>query len=758
MFRLLVENVKDYAIFVVDPEGRVQTWSAGAEGLLGYREDEIIGQSVDRFFTPEDVQAGVPRQEMQKALATGRGEDDRCHIRKDGSRFWSSGVMTPLRDEGGTLRGFAKIMRDWTEFRQADDARKDALAYAENIVATVREPLVVLDADLRVRSANRSFYSTFHVAKEETEGRLLYDLGNRHWDIPALRKLLEEILPQNTVFNDFEVAHDFPAIGRKVMLLNARRIYRKGNDTELILLAIEDITERRRAEEGRRELETRFTSLVKNIKGHAIFTLDPEGRITSWNVEAERILGYSEAEALGQHFSFIFPPEVVAQGWPDPELRTALAQGRAEGERWHLRKSGERFWALGIVTPTQDASGKHTGFSKILRDMTDHKRAEEALREADHHKDEFLAMLAHELRNPLAPIRNALHIMNQPGAGGEMVQQVRDMAERQVQHMARLLDDLLDVSRISRGRIELRREVVGVAAVVSRTVEAVRPLMEERRHELTVALPARPLQVEADSARLEQVLTNLLNNAAKYTEAGGHIWLTAGREGGEAVLRVRDTGIGIAPDMLPRIFDLFVQAERRLDRSQGGVGIGLTLVKKLVELHGGRIQASSDGLGRGSEFVVRLPAPSEWPAQQKARAAGTTAEVELPRRRVLVVDDNQDAAESLAMMLRLAGQDVLTAYEGRSALTQAQGFRPEVVFLDIGLPGMDGYEVARRLREQQSPEKPLIVAVTGWGQEEDRRRCYEAGFDGHLVKPVEPELLRQFLAHPKLAKHPSSKS
>jgi CheY-like chemotaxis protein len=319
------------------------------------------------------------------------------------------------------------------------------------------------------------------------------------------------------------------------------------------------------------------------------------------------------------------------------------------------------------------------------------------------------------------------------------------MAERQVQHMARLLDDLLDVSRVSRGKIELRKESVDMTAVLQRTVEGVRPLMEERGHQFTLALPSEPLWVEGDPTRLEQVLTNLLNNAAKYTDPGGQIWLLASRDDDEIVLRVRDTGIGIAAEMLPRIFDLFVQAERQLDRSQGGVGIGLTLVRKLVELHGGSVEACSTGLDRGSEFVVRLPASAAEPWSRQTKAGGSRPASALIQHRVLVVDDNVDAADSLAMLVRLAGQEVRVAYDGPTALLIAEAFRPQVVFLDIGMPGMDGYAVARRLREDPELMPAVLVAMTGWGQEEDRRRSLQAGFDHHLVKPAEPAELEQML-------------
>lgn len=361
------------------------------------------------------------------------------------------------------------------------------------------------------------------------------------------------------------------------------------------------------------------------------------------------------------------------------------------------------------------------------------------LRERDRRKDEFLAMLAHELRNPLAPIRNAVQILELAGPKDQNVAAAGDLIGRQVNHLVRLVDDLLDVSRITRGKINLIKEPVEISNVIAVAVESCRPIIDERRHQLEVVMPKDSVRVRADLTRLAQVVLNLLNNAAKYTDEGGRLRLSVAVEGAQVVIRVRDNGAGIAPEMLPTIFDVFTQVDRTLDRSQGGLGLGLTLVRRLTEMHGGRVEAHSAGPGQGSEFVVRLARLTDDNRDEQKPIDGQSnaRAVHGIRRRVLVVDDNRDSAESLAMLLRVRGHEVRTAYDGQQGLAAAEDYRPGVIILDIGLPGLDGYGVARALRATPIFRDALLVALTGYGAEEDRRACYRAGFDAHLVKPVD---------------------
>jgi signal transduction histidine kinase/CheY-like chemotaxis protein len=404
------------------------------------------------------------------------------------------------------------------------------------------------------------------------------------------------------------------------------------------------------------------------------------------------------------------------------------------------------------------------------REIADRQRAEAALlnseaaarklAEADARKNEFLAMLGHELRNPLAPIRNAVKVMKQRGSEDPDLCWARDVVDHQVRQMAQLVDDLLEISRVTSGKVRLQKEVVDVATIVAYATETSRPVLEAHHHRLSIALPADTVYIDADPLRMAQVLSNLLNNAAKYTNTGGQIRLAAASEGAEVVFRVRDNGIGIPPEMLSGIFDLFTQVDHSLDHSQGGLGLGLTLVRSLVEMHGGSVQALSEGLGRGSEFVVRLPIldPSHVHAAARLSEPETTIQhkepSQAPSLRVLVVDDNVSSAQSLAMVLKLDGHDVQVAHDGQAALESVRHLRPEVVLMDIGLPGMDGYEVARRLREDAELAAGIILlaAVTGYAEDDARRRSREAGFDHHLVKPVDPDGVLALLASLEWAK------
>jgi signal transduction histidine kinase len=381
---------------------------------------------------------------------------------------------------------------------------------------------------------------------------------------------------------------------------------------------------------------------------------------------------------------------------------------------------------------------------KLLEQAKKLQEQAAALKQLDQRKDEFIAMLAHELRNPLAPILNAASVLRFMRLDNPLLSQVQAILERQARQMSRLVDDLLDVSRVTTGKVHLRKERVELRTMVERSAETMNSLLGERNHELTIQFPREPVWVDADPVRMEQVFTNLLNNAAKYTEPGGHIWVSGEREGDEVVVRVKDTGVGMCPEILPFVFDIFSQGHRALDRSDGGLGIGLAITRSLVQMHGGSIEARSEGQGRGSEFVVRLPVASPPDRPQTAELRS-----EAPGRRpfrVLVVDDNRDAAESLAMLLRLKGHEVVVAGNGDAALRAAETQEPDVVFLDIGLPGMDGYELCRRLRERQSRVRPLLVAVTGYGKDGDQERARQAGFDHYLVKPADSARVEELLA------------
>ncbi len=514
-------------------------------------------------------------------------------------------------------------------------------------------------------------------------------------------------------------------------------VYKEG-DRDVIQCNIRDITERKRTADVVRAAEERFRLMVESVKDYAIFSTDPQGLIDSWNTGAERVFGYPESEIIGQPVGTIFTPEDRASGRPESEMKTAAEKGRADDERWHLKKDGRHIFVSGTVTPIRDEAGRIQGFTKVARDITERK-------EADRRKDEFLAMLAHELRNPLSSIGNAITLLQMPNASAEHVGWSKEVIGHQVKHLARIIDDLTDVSRITRGTFELRRTRIDAAAVIDRAVDTVRPQIEEKKQQLAVSSVPGGLWCDADPTRLEQALTNLLVNATRYTEAGGHIGLTARHEGEHISFKVKDTGVGIPPAKLPEMFELFAQGDRTIARSEGGLGVGLTIIKRIAELHGGSVTAFSEGPGKGSEFTLTLPAipqPDPSPAQPP-----TASQNQESRPRILIVDDNVRTAQGFAQILTLLGNETRTAYNGHDAITEALAFRPEFILLDIGLPGMDGYQVAERLRGEGFSGS-RIIAITGYGDEEDRRRSKEAGFDFHLVKPIDVDALVSLIAQP----------
>ena len=524
------------------------------------------------------------------------------------------------------------------ELYRSNDALRVSRDYAEAIIATVQEPLLILNKELRVVRASRAFYEFFKAHREEIQNHRLGEIGEGVWDNSSLRLKLEEIVAKDTSFTEFEMVNAFPQIGEKTLLLQAHRLPSDEQRGDLILLSIDDITDRKALEEARR-------------------------------AEREHII---EEQAS--------------------DIRGLVAIDRV-------------------------------------------------LKAADQHKDEFLAMLAHELRNPLAPIRTTLDVLRGSATTDPTLEWGWNVIDRQTQHLTRLVDDLLDVARVTRGEILLQKGSISLHAVLDHAIETSRPLIDNRKQTLSLNLLSEPLYVEGDFVRLAQVFSNLLNNASKYSPEGSEIALAAVRFGHEAMITVRDNGAGISAEVLPHIFEVFAQSNRSHARSHGGLGLGLSLSRRLVELHAGSITASSEGLGRGSQFIVRLPALTDAPTKVAESNVIGDRPTESSKFRVLVVDDNVDSAEAIGRLLQLNGHDVRCAFDGASAITIAQQFGPHLILLDISLPDIDGYEVLRRLREQPRAPQPVVAAVTGFGQPEDRRHTQEAGFDHHLIKPFGPDVL-----------------
>jgi PAS domain S-box-containing protein len=504
------------------------------------------------------------------------------------------------------------------------------------------------------------------------------------------------------------------------------------------------------AEDPDHFIQRALLAAIVDSSDDAIVSKTLDGRILTWNAGATRIFGYEANEAIGRPITLIVPPELRAE---EEHILEQLRQGRRidHFDTTRVTKDGRRIAISLTVSPIRDASGRVIGASKVARDVSDRKRAEQiqqqsehALREADRRKDEFLALLAHELRNPLAPIRYALAANKKFGQSRERRRQNDEIIERQINHMSRLLDDLLDVSRIRHGTLELKKRAIELRAVVSAAIETARPALNAKHHHLSVDMPEQALRLNADAVRLAQVFSNLLINAAKYTNPGGHVQLVVSRKGDEAVISIRDNGIGLSADSLPRLFNMFSREHTTLGRAEGGLGVGLALVRGITTLHGGRVEARSEGPGKGSEFTVCLPVDTGAAASIDTERASAPAAPETALE-ILVVDDNRDAADTCAMLLEASGHHVRTAYAGQQALELGRAFRPDAVLLDIGLPDIDGYALAQQIRATAWGGRAVLVAVTGWGQSDDRLRAARAGFDEHLVKPIAGETITSLL-------------
>jgi PAS domain S-box-containing protein len=642
----------------------------------------------------------------------------------------------PARDEEDDLLHSVALQNASSILRarqRAEEALQKQSEWLRITLASIGDAVISTDADGRVTFMNGVAEFLTGWTQEEAMGqplpdvfRIINELTRQPAENPALRALQEGTvvgLANHTVL----IARD----GTERPVDDSAAPMRDGSGAMVgAVLVFRDVTERRRAEEDRARLAAIVDSSEDAIVSKAL-----DGTILTWNSGAERLFGYSSSEAIGQPITLIIPTERLGE-------ERAILEKLCRGERVEhfdtvrVSKHGRRLDISLTISPIRDGEGRIVGASKVARDITDRKRAEEALREANSRKDEFLALLAHELRNPLAPLRNGLQVMRLASGDSSAVAQARGMMERQLGHMVRLIDDLLDISRINRNKMELRRSRLLLADVLSNAVETVRPLIDASELTLAVSLPSEPHALDADLTRLAQVFGNLLANSAKYTKRGGHIWLSALRRGEEVVVSVRDDGIGIPAESLSSIFDLFSQVDRSIERSTGGLGIGLALVKGLVEMHGGTVSAESDGVGKGSTFTVRLPAAVSTPEPVTAETPDRGPSTGGPRRRILVVDDNRDSAISLARVLKLLGNEVHTAHDGVAATEAAHEFRPEIILMDVGMPRLNGYEATRRIRGQPWGRSIIIIALTGWGQDGDRLLSREAGCDGHLVKPV----------------------
>jgi len=715
----------------VGPDGIILRANRADMDLVGYSPHEYIGHHIAEFHADKPVIEDI----LRRLHAGEQLRDYAARLRcKDGS-------IKDVLIDSSVLRIDGKFVHSRCFTRDVTQRKRDEMA-ARRLAAIIEssdDAIVGKDLNGAITSWNQGAERIFGYTADEMIGQSILLLippehaGEEETILARLRRG-ERIEHYETV----RVTKD----GRRIDVSLSIAPLRDSNGALVGASKISrDITARKRAELALRESEHRFASFMQSLPGLA-WIKDTMGRYVFVNEAAQRPFGMSRVRLYGKTDDEIFPPDIAAQ-FKENDQR-ALNSGRGIEVVEMLEHEDGMHYSIVSKFPIPDAGGKAANVGGVAIDITERMRAEEALRQADRRKDEFLATLAHELRNPLAPVCNAVQILRTANGDEEAARSAIEMIERQSSQMVRLIDDLLDVSRISRGKITLRMEQVELTEVVHQAIDAARPLFAGMDQELTVEISPEPIYVSGDSIRLSQVVGNLLNNASKFTPKGGRIRIRVERQGAEATVRVRDSGIGIAADQLPAIFEMFSQVDTSLERSREGLGIGLSLVKTLIEMHGGAVEAQSQGKGRGSEFTVHLPVMEESRViESNSIAAPTTAATTLLR--ILVVDDNRDSASSLATLLKRLGHTVALAHDGQEAVEVASTFQPDVVLLDIGLPKLNGYEAAPLIRQKCPYRKLVLVALTGWGQQEDRRRSEEAGFDAHMVKPVDFKKLTELI-------------
>jgi len=768
-FEVTLASIGD-AVITTDINAKITYLNPVAESMTGWSSTQATGEPLERVFRiVNEYTQQTLENPVGKVLQTGKVVGLANHtslIDKSGRVIPIEDSAAPIRDTNGKIAGAVMVFHDVSDRRRAEEALRASQVRLRATFDQAAVGIVVADLNSQFLEANSRFCELLGYSSDELRGLTFREVT--HPDDPPnaqthSQALLTGQIP-HAAFEKRYIHKDGSTIwGRTTLTL----LSDPSTQVQRFVGTIEDITDRKRTEQAldvasaqAHKVQSNLAAIVES-SDDAIISKTLDGVISTWNQAAERIFGYSAEEVVGKPITVLIPPTHLDE---EPVILQKLRRGERIDHYETVRKTkdGILINVSLTVSPIKDANGSIVGASKIARDITQRKRAEDvlrqeiaireraeaALREADRRKDEFLATLAHELRNPLAPIRQAALIFKAPTATEAQKRWGSDVIIRQVQHMSLLLEDLLDISRITRGTLQLRIEMVDLAEIVQAAVEAARPMIDAKRHDFRVELSSEPVRFVADPLRLAQVLSNLLTNAAKYTDPEGELRLRASCSGEMVSISVVDNGIGLPADALTSVFEMFSQVASSRDHSEGGLGIGLSLTKGLVELHGGEIEARSAGVGHGSEFIVRLPLrKASVPRQKPVIESNSAPSVS---RRVLIADDNRDAGESLAALLRMDGHEVTVVHNGQEALSAFSAVQPEVALLDIGMPGLNGYEVARRVRQGSLGRAVTLIAVTGWGQDRDKAQSLAAGFNHHFTKPVETDRLLEMLRSEEL--------